>query len=267
MVRGFWVAVVMLITSPVLAGEPPQPSYWALWDQSNERNYAAIDHSDWDVLLQSHVVPTQGGVRQFGYADIGREERKVLNRYIKRLGKIDPRQYRKAEQQAYWMNLYNALSVQLIVDELADEAPEGAALSVDDKTQSVVKVAGQKLSLDDIEHRILRPLWQDHRIHFGLNRAAMDSPNMAPRAYTADNIKPQLKASAVEFINDDRGLAFDDGALVLSRVFSDYRQDFAVDHKTLLKFFAHYAKDRKALYLLGHQGPIRYVSNPALNSP
>lgn len=266
---GFWLVVMAaLLSGPAIAGEQPQPSYWALWDHSEEFNLETIDHSDWDALLQSHVVVAEGGVRQFRYAGVGKKEMKSLDRYLKRLSKTDPRLYRKAEQQAYWMNIYNALSVQLISDRLAGGTPlNGEVLTAGERSAKVIKVAGEKLSLDDIEHRILRPLWQDHRIHFGLNRASMDAPNMAPRAFTADNLKPLLKAAAVEFINDDRGMAFEDGELVLSRLFDDYRQDFAADHKTLLKVFAHYAQDRKALYLLGHQGPVRYVSNSALNSP
>jgi hypothetical protein len=131
----------------------------------------------------------------------------------------------------------------------------------------VVKIEGKRLSLDDIENQILRPIWRDHRVHFGLNRGSMDAPNMDARAYTALTIKQQLKDSGVSFINDDRGVRLSGGTLFVAQLFGDYQSDFAQDRKTLLKLLAHYVRDKKALYLLAHQGPISYVSNKALNSP
>lgn len=254
----------------VHASIPAKADYWKKWDQSNERNLSQIDHRAWDNLLQRYVVTTPGsGVRQFRYGALNSTDRKALDRYIQHLADLDPRDYRKQEQQAYWMNFYNALTVQWISKHLdtVAEHPNSQAITNKVLSEKIVKVAGEKLCLNDIEHRILRPLWHDHRIHFGLNRGTMDSPNMDGRAYTAKTIKQQLKDSGVGFMNDDRGLKFNNGVLQVSRLFGDYRTDFAKDEKTLLKLFAHYVQDKKALYLLGHQGPIQYLSNSRLNTP
>src|SRR5690606_34716025 len=128
------------------------------------------------------------------------------------------RAYNRLEQQAYWMNLYNVLSVKAVRDSLP-AITAGDGLPVDFLAAKRVKVADRLLSLSDIEGSILRPIWQDHRIHFGLNCASMDCPNMDRRAYTAATIKEQLKEAGTRFVNDDRGVHYADGKLTFSRIF------------------------------------------------
>lgn len=239
----------------------------AFWGKSNEGNPAIIDHSSWDQLLGTHVVELQGsGVRQFRYSSIDSAASKQMKSYVDYLASIDPREYNKLEQQAYWMNLYNVLSVQAVLESLPS-ITAGDGLPVAFHATKRVKVANQQLSLGEIENSILRPIWQDHRIHFGLNCASMDCPNMDRRAYTAATIKAQLKEAGTRFVNDDRGVHFADGKLTVSRIFDVYRDDFAQDPKTLMKVFAHYARDKKALYLLGYEGEILYSSDMRLNTP
>lgn len=243
--------------------EPPAQ----FWDKSNESNPAIIDHSAWDQLLGTYVVDLENsGVRQFRYSNIDSAASKKMDGYVKYLTSIDPRAYNKLEQQAYWMNLYNVVSVQAVRDSLPT-ITSGKGLPVAFLAEKRVKVADQRLSLADIEDSILRPIWQDHRIHFGLNCASMDCPNMDRRAYTAATIKAQLKEAGMRFVNDDRGVRYADGKLTVSRIFDVYREDFAEDPKTLMKVFAHYARDKKALYLLGYQGEIYYSEDMRLNTP
>lgn len=239
----------------------------SFWHKENEHSHAVIDHSAWDQLLTLYVVESpDSAIRKFRYRDMDKSATKTLDGYLKQLQKIDPREFGKAEQLAYWMNLYNALSVQQILPYVTgkeDIQPLPATLW----TAKRVTVAKQKLSLRDIEQDILRPIWKDHRIHFGLNCASMDCPNMDSRAYTGATIREQLRNSGMRFVNDDSGVLYADGKLTVSRIFDIYQQDFAPDTKTLLKVFAHYAVDKKALYLLGYQGELFYSQDLRLNSP
>ena len=245
------------------SNEPPA----VFWNKSNESNPAIIDHSAWDQLLGSYVVDLENsGVRQFRYSSVDSAASKKMEGYVKYLTSIDPRGFNKLEQQAYWMNLYNVVSVQAVRDNLP-AISSGKGLPVAFLAQKRVKVADQRLSLADIEDKILRPIWQDHHIHFGLNCASMDCPNMDRRAYTAATIKAQLKEAGMRFVNDDRGVHYADGKLTVSRIFDVYRDDFAEDPKTMMKVFAHYASDKKALYLLGYQGEIYYSEDMRLNIP
>jgi len=243
--------------------------YWAYWDRSNDFSRKTIDHQAWDRILGTYVVKKEQGVNRFRYGDLTARDKKVLRGYIDTLEKIDPRQYSRREQQAYWLNLYNALTVKLISDnyplkKFADI--RSSQRSRDPLNSPVATVAGQSLSLNDIENRILRPIWKDHKVHFGLNCADMSCPGLLPHAFTGHNVKTMLSKSGRDFINNKNGVTLKNGKLTASSMFSRYREDFARDDKALLKVFAHYADDRLALYLLGFQGKINYVHDRSLNS-
>jgi len=264
---------LMLVTTLLLAvgaDAAPKADYWAFWDRSDETSQARIDHSAWDALLARYVVADGSGINRFDYVAFDRSDEKRLRAYVDSLAAVDPRQFNRLEAEAYWMNLYNALSVFAIrenYDVIAGQSDRRVAALEKAWDKGRVKIAGQKLSLNDIEHRILRPIWKDHRIHFGLNCATLGCPNMLPRALTGATLKSQLRAAGRQFVNDERGVHYADGKLRVSRLFDWYRDDFASDQKGLLKLFAYYADDSKALYLLGYGGEIDYAYDWDLNSP
>ena len=246
----------------------PAPEYWAYWDVSDERNSEVIDHSAWDSILQKYaVLDPQTGIVSFSYGKLSRDDRKSLDRYVDKMEDLDPREYSRLEQKAYWMNLYNALTIQAVEENYKELSKSQFQHSLDAKARDKkrVKIERKKLSLNDIEHRILRPIYRDHRVLFGLNRTTRDCPNLPNRAFTASNIKTQLKAAGRRFINNNIGLRYADGVLSASWLFEEYMTDFADDKKTLQKVFAHYAQDMKALYVLGYTGTIQYMRDPRLN--
>lgn len=260
---------VWLISGAALA--MPQASYWAFWDQSKDSNSATIDHGGLDFILSTYVVANHpSGINRFRYGDVTSQDKRKLKDYIDRTAKIDPRAYSRDEQKIYWLNLYNALTINLVLDHY----PVASIKDISAKTgpsgpwdEPLVKVAGKKLSLNDIEHRILRPIWKDHKVHFGLVGASLGCPNLQPAAFTVANSRVLLKKVGSDFVNHRRGLLLENGQLQASSIFDWYEQDFAGDKKTLLKVFAHYAEDRKALYLLGFTGEIKYNYDWAINSP
>lgn len=243
--------------------------YWAYWDHADDWNRETISHQDWDKILKHYVVNKETGVNRFRYGELNRSDKKLLAGYIDKLSATDPRKFSRKEQQAYWLNLYNALTVKVISDhypvksfsEISSKHP-----SRDPLNTQLVRVTGQALSLNDIENRILRPIWKDHKVHFGLNCADMSCPGLLPVAFTGKNVKELLKNSGREFINHKNGVTLKNGRLTASSMFSQYKEDFARDDKALLKVFAHYADDRLALYLLGFQGKIDFVHDRSLNS-
>lgn len=243
--------------------------YWAYWDHSNEFNRATVDHQPWNRILSSYVVKKERGANRFRYGELKGRDKKALSSYIQTLASTDPRQFNRKEQQAYWLNLYNAITVKIISDNYPVKSfsdIRSKQLSRDPLSSPVVEVTGQPLSLSDIENRILRPIWKDHKIHFGLNCADMSCPGLLPVAFTGNNVKDLLKKSGRDFINHQNGVTLKNGKLTASSMFRQYKTDFARDDKALLKVFAHYADDRLALYLLGFQGKIDYVHDHSLNS-
>lgn len=260
-----------LVFVSCIATAMPSEKYWGFWDRSSQRNFARIDHGAWDEILKTYVIDNHAsGVNRFRYGDVTKANQRKLAHYIKELEGLDPRTYNRREQEAYWINLYNALTVKLVIDNY----PIKSIKDIDGKVfkrgpwdSALVRVAGQLLSLNDIEHRILRPIWKDYKIHFGLSCASVSCPNLLPTAFTSSNVRPLLKQAGRDYINHPRGVYLKNGKMKASSIFKWYQKDFAKDEKTLLKIFAHYADDRLALYLLGFQGKIDYNYDWSLNAP
>jgi len=265
--RSFIVAAFFFSAS---AFAVPSPNYWSYWDISNEGSHASVDHSDLDLILRTYVVTNHpSGINRFKYGQVSSKHRRLLEDYIAELSALDPRRYRRAEQKVYWMNLYNALTINLVLDHypIASIREITGRAGRDAWKEQIVEVAGKRLSLNDIDHRILRPIWHDHKVRFGLACASLGCPNMQPVAFTTANNRKLLKKAGRDFVNHSRGLKMENGELRVSSIFDWYEKDFAADKKTLLKVFAHYAEDRKALYLLGFSGDITYAYDWRINAP
>ena len=265
----FSCLVSYFISCSVIAA--PSKDYWAYWDRSNENSYDSIDHSRWNRILQSYVIDNHSsGVNRFRYAAVSSKDKNNLKRYVKTLEKIDPRAYNRREQQAYWLNLYNAVTVKLVLDNYPIKSMKDIGNKMIKRgpwNKPLINVAGQRLSLNDIEHRILRPIWQDHKIHFGLSCASISCPNVLSKAFTSRNVRPLLKQSGRDYINHPRGVSLKNGKMKASSLFNWYQKDFAKNETKLMKVFAHYADDKFALYLLGYQGKIDYNYDWRLNAP
>lgn len=187
----------------------------------------AIDHSLWDALLAKYVKPAADGVNRVDYAGLKQQDMVMLRRYLTMLQATEIAQYPKDEQFAFWVNLYNAATVELIVENYPlDSIRDIGLLGLGPWQGKLLKVSGKALSLDDIEHGILRPIWKDVRIHYVVNCASIGCPNLARQAFTADRLEPMLEAAAREFINHPRGFARVDGKLVASNIFNWYVADW-----------------------------------------
>ena len=254
---------LMLVSITAMAA--PSQDYWGFWDKSKQSNFTRIDHSAWSSILGKYVIDNHSsGVNRFRYSAVTAASQKILARYLGDLENIDLRKYNRREQHAYWLNLYNALMVRLVLDHYPVKSINEIDGAMDN---ALVRVAGKHLSLNDIEHRILIPIWKDHKTHFGISCASVSCPNVLTQAFTSSNVNPMLEKAGHDYINHARGVYLKNGKMQASSMFNWYREDFAKDDKTMLKVFAHYADDRLALYLLGFQGEIDYVYDWSLNAP
>lgn len=232
------------------------------------------DHSDWNAFLQRFVVTDDpSGVNLVRYRAVDAEQRSALGEYLQALQDIDPATLTRDAQMAYWINLYNALTVELILDNPEVDSIRkirSGLFSAGPWDLDVAEVAGRTLTLNDIEHRILRPLFTDPRIHFAVNCASIGCPDLAAEAWTADNLESLLEAGARSYINHPRGARFEGGgggkSLQLSSIFDWYRDDFPEGREAFMDWLAGYAEPGLAERLRGYDGRIRHDYDWSLNS-
>lgn len=249
----------------------PKARALASWETSNETNHNVIEHTVWQTLLDRYLdAHHPSAVWRFRYGDVSREDRTRLRAYLRYLQNLDPREYSRSAQMAYWINLYNAQTVAVIVDHPEVKSIreiKSGLFTIGPWKRKLLEVGGQELSLDDVEHRILRPIFRDPRIHFAVNCASIGCPNLSPKAYTARNLEQLLEAGARAYISHPRGAHFEDDVLVLSSIFDWFRDDFGNSVEEMLTYLAAYAEPDLAARLPDHRGEIRYRYSWALNRP
>ncbi len=224
---------------------------WDFWAEDNPQSTRQIDHTLWQNFLDQYLVPQADGVNRVAYNRVGPGDgRKGLKTYLQTLTAIDPRDLNRNEQFAYWVNLYNALTVEVVLSNPSKKSIRrmGKGLfSFGPWDDPVATIADEEVTLNDIEHRILRPIWQDPRIHFVVNCASIGCPNLQPQALRADNLETLLDAAQSEYINHPRGVDNSPGTLILSSIFDWYQSDFASDPQGLLKYLARFHQQPDAL--------------------
>ncbi|MGF1757963.1 DUF547 domain-containing protein [Photobacterium sagamiensis] len=230
--RIIFALLLLLVSSPGCTA--PKADLWPYWQQSNEANTAAIDHTRWQRTLDNYLVQ-QPQQTLFRYRAVSDNDKWELDRYIRSLTAIDPRRYRQDEQFAYWVNLYNALTVQLILNNypLKSITKLGGFFTFGPWDEKLITINGKPLSLNDIEHRILRPIWQDARIHYVVNCASLGCPDLQPQAFTASNSEDLLEQAANRFVNNTKGVKLTGNKVRLSSIYDWYGVDFG--NKTALQ--------------------------------
>lgn len=219
---GVWKTVVALAMALVVAGPA---------------RAAEPDHGPWETLLARYVSESADGVNRVDYArwKATGADRAALQGYIRTLEAARPAQMARNEQFAYWANLYNAVTVEVIlsrfpVDSIRNIRSEGAGLSLKALAgpwdTKLVTIEGRRMSLNDIEHGVMRPTFKDVRVHYAVNCASIGCPNLQREAFRAATLDQQLDAAARAYINHPRGVHADAGGLHLSSIYKWYAGDF-----------------------------------------
>jgi hypothetical protein len=185
-------------------------------------------YDDWSALLAA-IVTADGKV---DYARLA-ERAALLDRFVARLAgaspEATPERFPTAEDRlAYWINAYNAFTLWAILDEY----PITSVWKTRDGRffQRRRHVAGGRaLSLDDVEHEILRREFGEPRIHFAINCGSNGCPPMRPAAYEGSGLRETLRSAATSFLASEWNLRIDDETrrVFISRIFKMYAEDFA----------------------------------------
>lgn len=238
--------LLFVLALPSLAHAAPKAELWPRWQPFDVASTRAVDHAAWDAFLHRYVK-VGAPYNRVAYKDVTADDRRALGGYLWALGKEKPTTLRRAEQLAYWINLYNALTVRVILDNypvatIRDIDISPGFFSDGPWGKKIIEVEGEMLSLDDIEHRILRPIWKDPRIHYAVNCASIGCPDLMGAAYTAANVDAALTAAAERYINDPRGAKLVDGKLMVSSIYDWFRADFGGSEAGVLDHLRRYAK-------------------------
>lgn len=196
----------------------------------------SIDHSGWDALLQKHVSE-QGNVNYEAMkADVAE-----LDAYIALLEPSIPDDtWSKEEAMCYWINAYNAFTVKLIIDNY----PLASIMDLDGGDvwkREWITLGGQTYGLNNIENDILRPTYNDARVHFAINCASYSCPKLWNHAFTPENLESQLEVLAKGFVNDPTRNTLSADAPQISSIFTWYEADF-VTEGTVIDFLNKYAE-------------------------
>ena len=213
------------------ASAAPKSELWDRWSAHDQAATKSIDHSAWAAFLKAYVKPDGKGLNRVDYGAVNGGGRAALNGYLKTLTAAEISAFSRAEQRAYWINLYNALTVKVIIDHYPVESIRDIDISpglfADGPWgKPLVRVEGEEVSLDDIEHRILRPIWRDPRIHYAVNCASVGCPNLMTQPFTATNSDALMDQAAREYINHPRGARVAGGKLVVSSIYEWFQDDF-----------------------------------------
>ena len=266
--RNFLLLLGMLSPFALAA---PKSELWPYWNQSRSDSNIEVDHQLWQSLLSRFVRESADGINRVAYREFDESSKLELSNYLESMSRVAPTQLNQNEQLAYWINLYNAQTIQVVLDHPKKKSilSMGPFFAFGPWDEPYLTIEGKPVTLNDIEHRILRPIWQDHRLHYVLNCASIGCPNLNRHAYQAELIDQQLAGAQANFLRHPRAVTLtDSGKLQVTSLFDWYLIDFAQDISGLLAYLAAQRPDLAAdLSALVDEGnpKIDYVYDWDLN--
>jgi hypothetical protein len=190
-----------------------------------------------NTLLAQYVKASVDGVNRVDYAAWvkSRADRDALDRYIAAQAAVQPSAMPRARAMAFWINIYNAITLKVVLDKypvasIRDIKSDGVWL--DPKAFSGpwvakrITIEGRNLSLDQIEHDILRPTFKDPRVHYAVNCASYGCPNLQMKAWRAETLDSDLDAAARAYVNHSRGVTISGQRLKVSSIYAWFKSDF-----------------------------------------
>ena len=213
-----------------------------------------FDHSIWHGLLSAG---TRDGLVDYRFFQQREAE---LDAYLARIAEAKAASLAPSHLKALLINAYNALTIRAILDH-----PDVTSIREIDGvwTKLHFPVAGHELTLDEIEHNILRPFFRDPRIHFAVNCASLSCAPLPPWAFDGAVLDAQLDERTRFFLTNPANARVEGGQLVLSRYFDWYAEDFVAEGwnpraASVPLFVARYAVAEVAQAVYGGQLPIRF---------
>ncbi len=208
------------------------------------------NHKPWDEVTSKHVSPTG----KVNYKGMKVDLKKIVS-YLEHLKNTPPKKdWTKNEKLAYWINLYNASTVYLIVSNYPvssiNKINRGKPFD-----KKFIKSGTNVYSLNDIENAIIRSKFNDPRIHAALNCAAVSCPKLMSGAYLADKLNAQLNSQTKAWINDATKNKLTPNKIQVSKIFEWYAEDFKAGGG-VIKFVSKYSIKK---FIIDPKAKITYL--------
>jgi hypothetical protein len=209
------------------------------------------DFSAWSAWLSRQVRLGPDGVARIDYGGVTGEEKQALAAIIDDWSYLTPRALPREVQMAFWINLYNALTVKVVLDHYPVESIRKINISPGFFSSGpwdaeLLEIEERPVTLNEIEHGILRPLWRDPRIHYAVNCASIGCPNLRAEAYLPERLEEQLDEQARAYVRDPRGLSFGREGPIVSRIYDWFIEDFGDSEEGVMRHLLSYASDEQA---------------------
>lgn len=258
LLRLIFVFPLLLLTacSGAPASEPADGPIAEQIEQARSSGRETFDHSAWDALLRDG---TSDGLVDY---EVMTNRRQDLDGYLGRIAEANLASLSGPELMALLMNAYNALTVRSILD----AQPVDSIRDIDGVWKETTHtVGGQEVTLDEIEHNLLRPFWKDPRIHFGVNCASMSCAPLPPWAFNGAEVDEQLEERTRAFLSSEDNVRVEDGVLVVSKYFEWYGGDFTEEGwepraDTIPAFIGDYTRPEVESFLAENETPeLRFM--------
>ena len=188
-----------------------------------------FDHSALDRVLKAYV-DERGRVDYTGLKAHAGD----LNGYVALLGQVSPASHPERfpglpDRLAYWINAYNAFVLKGVIDAYPVKSVKDIKFLSGFFNRTYFTAGGQEYTLDNIEHSILREVFEDPRIHAAINCASLGCPQLPQRAFLPENLDAQLDGAMRTFVRELRNVRIsrEEGAVYLSKIFEWFKDDFA----------------------------------------
>jgi hypothetical protein len=214
-----------------------------------------VEHSIYATLLEKYVKQGQVDYRGF------KTDEAKLDQYLNVLEKTDSDKLAPNDQFAFYINAYNAWTIKLILSGYpgVKSIKDLGSFLKSPWEKKICRIDGDVVTLDNIEHNILRPRFKDPRVHFAINCAALSCPPLASEPYLGNTLDRQLDDAARAFINNPQRNYLKDNTLYVSKIFKWFAEDFNHD---VIGFFLKYAKQdvKKELEAKRDKIKIKYLN-------
>jgi hypothetical protein len=211
-----------------------------------------VDHSLYGELLSKYV--NNGVVDYQGF----KNEEAKLDEYLTVLENTNVSELSRDELFAFYVNAYNAWTIKLILSAYPGikSIKDLGNIFKSPWEKEIVRINGKVLSLDGIEHEILRAQFKDPRVHFAVNCASKSCPPLIPEPYRGSTLNRQLDNATRAFINDPKSNYLKGNQLYVSRIFKWFSEDFNDD---VVGFFLKYAEGDFKKELEAQKGKVKIV--------